>query len=82
MMQAEDRKKIKLSVSSSKGVVEEYCLRERPKEDAAKMKNKVTSTQVIGKKKAWSWEQYLGEEKAIAVPLRLFTEVSITFINQ
>ncbi|XP_071026110.1 lethal(3)malignant brain tumor-like protein 4 isoform X2 [Oncorhynchus clarkii lewisi] len=74
MMQAEDRKKIKLSVSSSKGVVEEYCLRERPKEDAAKMKNKVTSTQVIGKKKAWSWEQYLGEEKAIAVPLRLFTE--------
>lgn len=27
MMQAEDRKKIKLSVSSSKGVVEEYCLR-------------------------------------------------------
>lgn len=27
MMQAEDRKKTKLSVSSSKGVVEEYCLR-------------------------------------------------------
>lgn len=37
---------------------------------------------VIGKKKAWSWDQYLREEKAIAVPLRLFTEVSITFINQ
>ncbi|CAB1349729.1 unnamed protein product [Coregonus sp. 'balchen'] len=71
MMHAEDRKKR----SSSKGVAEEYCLRERPNEYAVKMKNKVTSTQAVrGKKKAWSWDQYLGEEKVIAAPLRLFTE--------
>jgi hypothetical protein len=31
---------------------------------------------VRGKKKAWSWDQYLGEKKVIAAPLRLFTEVS------
>lgn len=30
---------------------------------------------VSGKKRPWSWEQYLGEEVAVAAPLRLFTEV-------
>ncbi|KAL1006406.1 hypothetical protein UPYG_G00071970 [Umbra pygmaea] len=75
MMQTDDRKKRKLSVNCSRGASEEYCLRERPKEDSAKMKNKVTSTTASsGKKKTWSWDQYLEEEKVIAAPLRLFTE--------
>ncbi|XP_010894934.2 lethal(3)malignant brain tumor-like protein 4 [Esox lucius] len=74
MMQAEDRKRRKLSVSSGKGASEEYYLRERPKEDATRMKNKVTSTTASSGKKAWSWDQYLEEVKAMAAPPTLFTE--------
>ncbi|KAJ8010615.1 hypothetical protein DPEC_G00076910 [Dallia pectoralis] len=75
MMQAEDRKRRKLSVSSAKGVSEEYCLRERPKEDVTKMKNKVSSTTATsGKRKTWSWDQYLEETKTTAAPATLFTE--------
>ncbi|XP_062377047.1 lethal(3)malignant brain tumor-like protein 4 [Sardina pilchardus] len=74
-MQAEDKKDKKKKASlNSRGVTDEYCLRERPKEDPTKMKNKVSTSQVSGKKRPWSWEQYLGEEVAIAAPLRLFTE--------
>ncbi|XP_063062817.1 lethal(3)malignant brain tumor-like protein 4 [Engraulis encrasicolus] len=75
MMQAEDKKDKKKKVNlNSRGVTDEYCLRERPKEDPAKMKNKVSTSQVSGKRRPWSWEQYLGEVMAIAAPLRLFTE--------
>ncbi|XP_031440079.1 lethal(3)malignant brain tumor-like protein 4 [Clupea harengus] len=74
-MQAEDKKDKKKKASlNSRGVTDEYCLRERPKEDPAKMKNKVSSSQVSGKKRPWSWDLYLAEEVAIAAPLRLFTE--------
>lgn len=72
-----DRKR-KLSVTS-KGATEEYCLR-RPKEDPAKMKTKIpSSTPVSGKRKPWSWEQYLEEERTMeetsaAAPVTLFTE--------
>ncbi|XP_030623351.1 lethal(3)malignant brain tumor-like protein 4 [Chanos chanos] len=74
MMQGEDRKKRKQSLNS-RGVTDEYCLRERPKEDPAKMKNKVSTSQAVNnKKKPWSWDHYLDEERAMAAPLRLFTE--------
>ncbi|KAJ8374969.1 hypothetical protein SKAU_G00055490, partial [Synaphobranchus kaupii] len=72
-MQGEERKRRKLSMSS-KGTSDEYCLRERPREDEAKMKNKLSSSHVNSKKKPWSWDQYLEDEKAIAAPARLFTE--------
>ncbi|XP_048021590.1 LOW QUALITY PROTEIN: lethal(3)malignant brain tumor-like protein 4 [Megalobrama amblycephala] len=72
MMQSDDRKRKKHSLNP-RSVSDEYSLRERPKEDAAKMKNKVTS-QVSGKKKPWSWDQYLEDERAEAAPLQLFTE--------
>lgn len=38
------------------------------------MKNKVSSTQVGVKRRSWSWQQYLNEEKAEAAPLTLFTQ--------
>ncbi|KAA0705117.1 Lethal(3)malignant brain tumor-like protein 3 [Triplophysa tibetana] len=47
---------------------------DRPKEDATKMKNKVSTSQVSGRKKPWSWDQYLEEERAVAAPLQLFNE--------
>ncbi|CAJ1081602.1 lethal(3)malignant brain tumor-like protein 4 isoform X3 [Xyrichtys novacula] len=37
------------------------------------MKNKVSSTQVSVKRRSWSWQQYLNEQKAEAAPLSLFT---------
>ncbi|XP_028821874.1 lethal(3)malignant brain tumor-like protein 4 isoform X2 [Denticeps clupeoides] len=73
MMQAEDRRKKKAHVNS-RAATDEYCLRERPREDPAKMKNKVSTSQVTVKKRPWSWDQYLDEEMAVAAPLRLFTE--------
>ncbi|KAG7488690.1 hypothetical protein MATL_G00037020 [Megalops atlanticus] len=73
IMQGEDRKRRKLSLNS-KGASDEYCLRERPREDESKIKNKVPSSQVNSKKKTWSWDQYLDEEKAVAAPVRAFTE--------
>ncbi|XP_054479333.1 lethal(3)malignant brain tumor-like protein 4 [Anoplopoma fimbria] len=38
------------------------------------MKNKVSSTQVSVKRRSWSWQQYLNEQKTEAVPLSLFTQ--------
>ncbi|XP_047423816.1 lethal(3)malignant brain tumor-like protein 3 [Mugil cephalus] len=38
------------------------------------MKNKVSSTQVSVKRRTWSWQQYLNEEKAEAAPSTLFTQ--------
>ncbi|KAL4616877.1 lethal(3)malignant brain tumor-like protein 4 isoform X2 [Arapaima gigas] len=73
MMQGEERKKRKLCLSS-KSPCEEYHLRERPREDDLKMKNKVSISHVNSKKRPWTWDNYLEEEKAIAAPVRLFTE--------
>ncbi|XP_043081783.1 lethal(3)malignant brain tumor-like protein 4 isoform X2 [Puntigrus tetrazona] len=70
MMQSEDRKR-----KNPRSVSDEYSLRERPKEEAAKMKNKVSSSQALsGKKKPWSWDQYLEDERSQAAPLEIFTE--------
>ncbi|KAG9347797.1 hypothetical protein JZ751_003812, partial [Albula glossodonta] len=57
-------------------VVQEGCRhpRERPREDDTKMKNRLSSSHVNSKKKPWSWDQYLDEERAIAAPMRAFTE--------
>nr|XP_046227540.1 lethal(3)malignant brain tumor-like protein 4 isoform X2 [Scatophagus argus] len=38
------------------------------------MKNKVSSSQVSVKKRSWSWQQYLNEQKAEGAPLSLFTQ--------
>ncbi|XP_068437431.1 lethal(3)malignant brain tumor-like protein 4 isoform X2 [Clinocottus analis] len=38
------------------------------------MKNKVSSTQVSVKRRSWSWQQYLNEQKTEAAPLSLFTQ--------
>ncbi|XP_075905131.1 lethal(3)malignant brain tumor-like protein 4 isoform X6 [Nelusetta ayraudi] len=38
------------------------------------MKNKVSSTQVSVKRRSWSWQQYLAEQKAEAAPVSLFTQ--------
>ncbi|XP_074549565.1 lethal(3)malignant brain tumor-like protein 4 isoform X2 [Halichoeres trimaculatus] len=38
------------------------------------MKNKVSSTQVSVKRRSWSWQQYLNEQKAEAAPLSLFAQ--------
>ncbi|XP_062415097.1 lethal(3)malignant brain tumor-like protein 4 isoform X1 [Pungitius pungitius] len=38
------------------------------------MKNKVCSTQVSVKRRSWSWQQYLNEQKSEAAPLSLFTQ--------
>ncbi|XP_013855137.1 lethal(3)malignant brain tumor-like protein 4 [Austrofundulus limnaeus] len=38
------------------------------------MKNKVSSTQVSVKRRSWSWQQYLNEQKADAAPPTLFTQ--------
>ncbi|XP_070709221.1 lethal(3)malignant brain tumor-like protein 4 [Pempheris klunzingeri] len=38
------------------------------------MKNKVSSTQVSVKRRSWSWQQYLNEQKAEAAPLPLFVQ--------
>ncbi|XP_074484363.1 lethal(3)malignant brain tumor-like protein 4 isoform X2 [Sebastes fasciatus] len=38
------------------------------------MKNKVSSTQVSVKRRSWSWQQYLNEQKAEAAPLSVFTQ--------
>ncbi|XP_056869519.1 lethal(3)malignant brain tumor-like protein 4 isoform X2 [Takifugu flavidus] len=39
-----------------------------------KMKNKVSSSQGTVKKRSWSWQQYLNEQKAEAAPVSLFTQ--------
>lgn len=72
-MQADDCKKKKQSLNC-RSVSEDYCLHDQPKEDNTKMKNKVSASQVSSKKKPWSWDQYLEDERAIAAPLHLFTE--------
>ncbi|KAG9276255.1 lethal(3)malignant brain tumor-like protein 4 isoform X1 [Astyanax mexicanus] len=79
MMQGEDKKKRK-QILNPRSVSEDYCLRERPKEDTTKMKNKVSTSSGNSKKKPWSWDQYLEEEQAIAAHLNLFTEYQ-TFPN-
>ncbi|XP_024114461.1 lethal(3)malignant brain tumor-like protein 4 isoform X3 [Oryzias melastigma] len=38
------------------------------------MKNKVSSSQGSVKRKCWSWQQYLNEQKAEAAPLTAFTQ--------
>ncbi|KAF7656614.1 hypothetical protein LDENG_00038920 [Lucifuga dentata] len=38
------------------------------------MKNKVSNTQVSVKRRSWSWQQYLADQKAEAAPLSLFTQ--------
>ncbi|XP_016112638.1 lethal(3)malignant brain tumor-like protein 4 [Sinocyclocheilus grahami] len=74
MMQSEDRKRKKHSLNP-RSVSDEYSLRERPKDEATKMKNKVSTSQAAsGKKKPWSWDQYLEDERSQAAPLQLFTE--------
>ncbi|XP_036375276.1 lethal(3)malignant brain tumor-like protein 4 [Megalops cyprinoides] len=75
-MLEDEAKRRRLSLNS-KGMSDEYHLRERPREEEAKMKNKVTSSQGAAstKKKQWSWDQYLDEEKAVAAPVRVFTEL-------
>nr|XP_015208913.1 PREDICTED: lethal(3)malignant brain tumor-like protein 4 [Lepisosteus oculatus] len=73
-MQCEEKKRRKISLSS-RGSSDEYCLRERPRDEETKMKNKMSCTLGMdGKKKMWSWDQYLEEQKAIAAPVKLFTE--------
>ncbi|KAJ8277565.1 hypothetical protein GJAV_G00076700 [Gymnothorax javanicus] len=72
-MQGGNRKRRKLSMNS-RGTSDEYCLRERPRDDEAKMKNRISSSHVNRKKKQWSWDQYLEEDKAISAPVKLFTE--------
>ncbi|XP_051538530.1 lethal(3)malignant brain tumor-like protein 4 isoform X2 [Myxocyprinus asiaticus] len=74
MMQGEDGKRKKHSLNP-RSVSEDYCLRERPKEDATKMKNKVSTSQAVSSKKKWSWDQYLEDKRAEAAPLQIFTEV-------
>lgn len=74
MMQSDDRKRKKPSLNP-RSASDEYSLRERPKDDATKMKNKVSTSQAVsGKKKPWSWDQYLEDERAEAAPQELFTE--------
>ncbi|TRY96239.1 hypothetical protein DNTS_017856 [Danionella cerebrum] len=68
MMQSEERRKKKPRSAS-----DEYSLRERPKEETSKMKNKVSTSQAGGRRKLWSWDQYLEEERTEAAPLSLFT---------
>ncbi|KAM4718106.1 lethal(3)malignant brain tumor-like protein 4 isoform 2-T2 [Anableps anableps] len=43
-------------------------------EDKEEMKNKVSSSQVSVKRRTWSWQQYLNEQKAEAAPPTLFTQ--------
>ncbi|XP_035285417.1 lethal(3)malignant brain tumor-like protein 4 isoform X1 [Anguilla anguilla] len=64
---------------NSRGTSDEYHLRERPREEEAKMKNKMTGSQGPGnvKKRMWSWDQYLDEEMAVAAPIRAFTELQV-----
>uniref|UniRef100_A0A8C9WIK8 L3MBTL histone methyl-lysine binding protein 4 n=1 Tax=Scleropages formosus TaxID=113540 RepID=A0A8C9WIK8_SCLFO len=38
------------------------------------MKSKVSGSSATNKKKMWSWDQYLEEERVTATPARLFTE--------
>ncbi|XP_071340304.1 lethal(3)malignant brain tumor-like protein 4 isoform X2 [Trachinotus anak] len=38
------------------------------------MKNKVSSAQVSVKRRSWSWQQYLNEQKGEAAPVTLFTQ--------
>ncbi|XP_068160147.1 lethal(3)malignant brain tumor-like protein 4 isoform X2 [Antennarius striatus] len=38
------------------------------------MKNKASSSQVSVKRRSWSWQQYLNEQKAEAAPTSLFTQ--------
>ncbi|XP_026035503.1 lethal(3)malignant brain tumor-like protein 4 isoform X1 [Astatotilapia calliptera] len=38
------------------------------------MKSKISSAQVNVKRRSWSWQQYLTEQKAEAAPLTVFTE--------
>nr|XP_023678666.1 lethal(3)malignant brain tumor-like protein 4 isoform X3 [Paramormyrops kingsleyae] len=73
-MQGDERKKKRLAVTPRGGALDEYYLRERRKEDEVKMKSKVSASSVNTKKKLWSWDQYLEEEKAAMAPVRLFTE--------
>ncbi|KAJ8268028.1 hypothetical protein COCON_G00132000 [Conger conger] len=63
----------------AKGMSDEYHLRERPREEDAKMKNRVTSSHGPGnvKKRLWSWNEYLDQEMAVAAPIRAFTELQI-----
>ncbi|XP_052398154.1 lethal(3)malignant brain tumor-like protein 4 [Carassius gibelio] len=77
MMQSEDRKRKKHSVNP-RSVSDEYSLRERVKDEATRMKNKVSTSQAVsGKKKPWSWDQYLEDERSQAAPLQLFTEFQV-----
>ncbi len=39
---------------------------------------RVSPAAVSGKKKPWSWDQYLEDERSQAAPLQLFTEVHTT----
>ncbi|XP_048872287.1 lethal(3)malignant brain tumor-like protein 4 isoform X3 [Brienomyrus brachyistius] len=73
MMQGEERKKRKLTVNL-KSPLDEYHLRERPREDEAKARNKVSISHINSKKRPWSWDRYLDEEGAVAAPVRVFTE--------
>ncbi|XP_015255110.1 PREDICTED: lethal(3)malignant brain tumor-like protein 4 isoform X3 [Cyprinodon variegatus] len=43
-------------------------------EEEEEMKNKVSSTQVSVKRRSWSWQQYLNEQKAEAAPPSVFTQ--------
>ncbi|KAK6491918.1 lethal(3)malignant brain tumor-like protein 3 isoform X1 [Huso huso] len=67
------KKNNKLSVSS-KGQPEKYGFMEHQKEEETKVKNKMSSPHVNGKKKTWCWDRYLEEQKAIAASVKLFTE--------
>ncbi|XP_018597261.1 lethal(3)malignant brain tumor-like protein 4 isoform X1 [Scleropages formosus] len=77
-MQVEERRRRRLC-QNPKGTLDEYCLRERHREDEARMKSKVSGSSgevlsATNKKKMWSWDQYLEEERVTATPARLFTE--------
>ncbi|XP_048858033.1 lethal(3)malignant brain tumor-like protein 4 isoform X3 [Brienomyrus brachyistius] len=74
-MQGDERKKKRLAVTPRGGALDEYYLRERRNEDEVKMKSKVSASSAVNtKKKLWSWDQYLEEEKMAMAPVRLFTE--------
>ncbi|XP_042255654.1 lethal(3)malignant brain tumor-like protein 4 [Thunnus maccoyii] len=51
-----------------------HTLMKRAKEEAQKMKNKVSSTQVSVRRRSWSWQNYLNLQRAEAAPLSLFTQ--------
>ncbi|XP_028289311.1 lethal(3)malignant brain tumor-like protein 4 [Parambassis ranga] len=60
-------------VSQLLGADEPFTLKRKRRQNHEGMKNKV-STQVSVKRRMWSWQQYLNEQKADAAPVTVFTQ--------